>query len=462
MSEVNSEIEPQSQNQSQNQNEPFPLRRPRFQVAPLVENEAQFEAALKELVQGVGPLAVDAERASGFRYFSNAYLFQFYRRGSRIFLIDPIPLRDARDLIERFNEELSGEEWIIHASTQDLPCIREFGFTPEKIFDTELGARLVGLPRVGLGPLTEQLLSLSLAKEHSAVDWSHRPLHPEWKNYAALDVDVLPDLRDALAEIITAQGKMDLVNEEFQSILDAPDSEPRRDPWRRTSGIHHVKGRRGLAIVRELWLERDRIARERDISPGRLFPDFAISDVAIAAQNLSPAEFNKGSREIFHASQHFQRHYRKYGKELIAQWSGAIVRALAMVDGDLPQLRSTSDSLPPIKLWRDRAPLAHARLTHARFNLGERAAMINMPVENLISPEVVRRIVWASEKEPALFNVPAAEAGSVTALEAPLRILLAKWGARNWQINQVIEPLALALREREPRILEESDSPSQE
>ncbi|MGA1609308.1 MAG: HRDC domain-containing protein [Candidatus Nanopelagicaceae bacterium] len=430
----------------------FPLHRPRFEVAPIVENEDQFVEAISELSSGQGPLAVDAERASGYRYFANAYLFQFYRRGSRIFLIDPIPFTNGDDgsirLIERFNEAFANQEWIIHASTQDLPCIREFGFRPERLFDTELGARLVGLPRVGLGPLTEELLSLSLAKEHSAVDWSQRPLHPEWKNYAALDVDVLPDLRDALDVIAASQGKIELLADEFQSILDSPEPSPRKDPWRRTSGIHHVKGRRGLAVVRELWQERDRIARELDIAPGRFFPDFAISDIAISARNLSPIEFKKGAKELFAASQHFQRHYRRYGREFISHWSEAILRALTLSESELPPLRATSDALPPVKIWKERAPLAYARLTHARFHLAERAGNLRMPVENLISPELVRRVMWASEKEPDRFT-------DVTKM-------LREGGAREWQIRESAESIKMALGASEPLAVEESDSPSQE
>jgi len=427
--------------------QPFPLHRPRFELAPLVTTAEQFANAIEELSQGSGALAVDAERASGYRYFANAYLFQFYRRGSRIFLVDPTTLRDEKALIRQFNQRLGGDEWIIHASTQDLPCIREFGFSPERLFDTELGARLAGLPRVGLGPLTEQLLALSLAKEHSAVDWSIRPLHPEWKNYAALDVDVLPDLRDALVSILESQGKLELALEEFHSILGAKESEPRKDPWRRTSGIHHVKGRRGLAIVRELWQERDRLARDRDIAAGRLFPDFAISDLAIASRNLSEAEFRAGAKEIFHGSQHFQRHYRKFKREFFDAWSEAIIRALTLPEEKLPPMRATSDALPPVKIWKERAPLAYARLTHARFNLQEVASELLMPLENLISPEIVRRISWMSERQRFTAQT--------------LQTTLAQLGARPWQIDRSLDAILRSLSESEPRVVPES-SPEDE
>lgn len=423
--------------------QPYPLHRPRFTVAPLIETRVQFSEAIEELQQGRGAIAVDAERASGYRYFSHAYLFQFYRRGCRILLIDPMQLREEKELIERFNEVLGAEEWIIHASTQDLPCIREFGFRPQRLFDTELGARLAGLPKVGLAPLTEELLGLSLAKEHSAVDWSIRPLHPEWRNYAALDVDVLPDLRDAIASILESQEKDLLAHEEFQSILSAKEPEPRKDPWRRTSGIHHVKGRRGLAIVRELWSERDRLARERDIAAGRLFPDFAISDIAIAARVLSREEFAERALEVFQSSSHFHRHYRKFGKELIPQWREAVIRALSYPDGELPPMRATSDALPPVKIWKERAPLAYARLTHARFHLNEVAREMKMPLENLISPEIVRRIAWMSEK--------------TTFARTELTRSLGELGARAWQIERVLEPLLKALAEDEPLILDIPD-----
>ena len=425
---------------------------------------------MDELFAGEGALAVDAERASGYRYFSNAYLFQFYRRGSRIFLLDPIPLREDAELIAEFNERSRELEWIIHASTQDLPCIREFGFKPERLFDTELGARLAGLPKVGLGPLTEQLLNLSLAKEHSAVDWSIRPLHPEWRNYAALDVDVLPDLHDAIAALLKAEGKFDLAYEEFQSVLhqfsevdelqadtsQAKSSQeyrgpkPRKDPWRRTSGIHHVKGRRGLAIVRELWNERDRIARERDISPGRLLPDLAISEIAIAARNMDAVQFEAEASRIFKESGHMQRHFRKYKRELYPTWSAAVDHALRLAEEELPQMRATSDALPPVKVWREKSKLAYARLTHARHNLNLVAQEKRIPLENLISPESVRRIAWQSER--------------FTFTEDSLRVRLLELGVRQWQIDLTFDPLFTALQEREPLMVpaDEEDSASPE
>ena len=86
-------------NSSSAERELTPIRRPRAKVAPLVVSSEDFLASIKELKAGVGPLAVDAERASGYRYNSHAYLFQFFRHGSRIFLVDPIGLRGESAII---------------------------------------------------------------------------------------------------------------------------------------------------------------------------------------------------------------------------------------------------------------------------------------------------------------------------------------------------------------------------
>jgi ribonuclease D len=160
-------------------------------------------------VHSSGSIAIDAERASGFKYSQRAYLVQLRASNTDIFLIDPVSSPEA--LSSKPYKELAAclkdRQWILHAATQDLSCLAEIGLNPGAIFDTELAARLAGQPRVGLGSLTENLLQFRLAKEHSAADWSTRPLPEGWLNYAALDVDVLHDLADAVESLLAEQGK---------------------------------------------------------------------------------------------------------------------------------------------------------------------------------------------------------------------------------------------------------------
>ncbi|MCA0347625.1 MAG: ribonuclease D, partial [Actinobacteria bacterium] len=179
----------------------------------MITDSRDLERAAETLAGGHGPAGVDAERASGFRYGSEAYLVQVHRRGAGTFLFDPTEIDDFSAL----DEAIRGEEWILHAASQDLPCLDAIGLRPQRLFDTELASRLLGFERVGLGSIVEQLLGIRLSKAHSAADWSTRPLPGPWLEYAALDVALLPDLRDAVEAELEAQGKTGIAEQEFEA-----------------------------------------------------------------------------------------------------------------------------------------------------------------------------------------------------------------------------------------------------
>lgn len=400
----------------------------------VIDSEAALKKAISELSQGSGPFAVDAERASGFRYSARAYLIQIKRNGGGLHLIDPTAFETHHPLLLELNELLNTDEVILHASTQDLPCLREIGINPIHLFDTELGGRIAGLPRVGLAPLLESLMGVSLAKEHSAADWSTRPLPDAWLTYAALDVELLIELREAIAKILESSGKLTWAKEEFNSILKAPPPAPRIDPWRRTSGMHKIKRRDQLAIIRELWIARDEIASEKDIAGGKLLNDSAIIELCLSAPTTK-REFEKTLRPIG---------VRARWLENSGLWLAAIARAVALPEDQWPQMRINSDALPPLKLWREKFPEKYAPLTHARAAIQLIAIEYSIPVENLISPELVRRINWS----------PPAQSSSIRD-EASVRSSLAALGARSWQIDLVAGALADALLMREALTVEE-------
>src|SRR5215475_8181664 len=192
-----------------------PLLEPRDGLPPLVTSSDDLDAAIAALLAATGPVAVDAERASGFRYGHRAFLVQFRRQGAGTILIDPIACPDLSGV----DAALADAEAVLHAAGQDLPCLADLGYRPRRIFDTELAGRLLGYPRVGLGTLVEEVLGLVLEKTHSAADWSTRPLPEEWLRYAALDVEVLVELRDTLARQLTDQGKLEWAQQEFAAVL---------------------------------------------------------------------------------------------------------------------------------------------------------------------------------------------------------------------------------------------------
>jgi len=398
---------------------PIPLLEPRDGIPPVVTDENTLAEVIAAFAAGTGPVAVDAERASGYRYGQRAYLVQLRREGAGTALIDPVACPDLSGL----GEALDGVEWVLHAATQDLPCLREIGMIPTHLFDTELAGRLAGFPRVGLGAMVEGVLGFVLEKGHSAVDWSTRPLPEPWLRYAALDVELLVDLRDALEKELDRQGKLEWAREEFDAIASAPPPEPRKDPWRRTSGMHKVRRRRQLAVVRELWETRDRIAQRRDVSPGKVLSDAAIVEAALAV----PANV--------HALAALTGFGHRMGRRQLEQWQEAVDSVKALTDAQLPLPGQPVVGPPPPRAWADKDPVAAARLSAARAGVSALAERLNMPQENLITPDTVRRVCWEPPVAPDAESVAAALAG---------------YGARAWQVEQVTPVLVESLSTKAP------------
>ncbi len=384
---------------------------------PLTTAEEVREAA-RLLSLGTGPVALDAERASGYRYSARAYLVQLRRKGAGSFLIDPIDLGDLPEL----GEVLAGPEWILHAASQDLACLAELGLRPTRLFDTELAGRLLGLERVGLATMVHELLGFSLAKGHGAADWSSRPLPDAWLRYAALDVEVLIELRDILEERLRQAGKLEWAHEEFAALVGSRPPAPRLEPWRRTSGLHRIRKRRQLAVVRELWQARDRLARDRDTAPGRVLPDAAILEVALALP--------RDNAELAALPTYGARHLRRRA----GLWADAVQRGLVTPDDELPTSAAAVDGPPPARSWTERDPVAARRLMLARTAMGALAEQLSMPVENVLSPDAVRRLTWSPPAGPQ-----GADANGVAAF-------LREHGAREWQVGLTAPLLTEALR----------------
>jgi len=379
----------------------------------VISDAEEFRAACAVLAAGTGPVAVDVERASGFRYSQRAYLVQVFRRDAGVFLFDPPAIGDFAPL----QDAIGDVEWVLHAASQDLPSLRELHLEPRTIFDTELASRLLGHERVGLGAVVEDTLGITLKKEHSAADWSTRPLPDSWLEYAALDVLHLIDVRDVLVLELEEQGKTEIAAEEFAATLTRAPKPPREDPWRRLSGLHQVRGARNLAVARSLWQAREAYAQDQDVSPGRLVPDRSLVAAVMA---------NPPSKQALAGVKEFQG---RASRTQLDRWWQAIVEGRATED--LPRERVPSDSLPPPRAWADRNPEADARLKAARPVVEATAEELGMPTENLLTPEYLRRVAWELPGETP------EEIGAA----------LAALGARPWQIEQTAQKIAAAFVE---------------
>ncbi|MFC4602797.1 HRDC domain-containing protein [Rhodococcus kronopolitis] len=395
-----------------------PLLAPADGVPDVVDSPRMLDEAVAQLAGGTGPLAVDAERASGFRYSARAYLLQFRRAGSGTVLIDPIPVADRMGALA---EVINPLEWVLHSADQDLPGLDELGLRPAALYDTELAGRLAGFERVGLAAIVERTLGLGLVKGHGAADWSSRPLPDTWLNYAALDVEVLLELHAAMAAELESQGKTDWAAQEFEHIRLAGPPKPKPDRWRRTSGIHALKSRRQLAAVQALWTARDEIASSRDIAPGRILPDKAIVDAAAndprTVDALQALPVFGGPRQ----------------RRMSRTWLQALAEARSLPDSELPPLAQPFTGPPPIGKWQRRNPEAADRFAVARAAMTELSERVRVPVENLLTPDLVRRLVWDWTSGPA------------DATEARVDAVLTAGGARPWQRQLTVPVLAAAM-----------------
>ena len=390
------------------------LSEPADGVPEPITNSAELTKLVALLAAGTGPVAFDAERASGYRYSQRAYLVQLRRAGAGTALIDPTAL----PALSGVNAALKDTEWILHAASQDLTCLAELGLHPPRLFDTELAGRLLGDERVALGTMVEQHLGVRLEKGHSAADWSTRPLPHDWLIYAALDVELLVDLRDVLAEALLAAGKDEWARQEFEAVRLAPPPVPRVDPWRRTSGIHALRNRRQLAVVRSMWIARDDLASRRDVAAGRLLPDAAIAEAAKVmpktAKDLLAIGIFNGPRQ----------------RKQLERWLSAIGEALALDESELPPTTGGGgDGMPPPARWRDRDPAAADRLAACRAVVAELAQEHTVLAQNLLASDAVRRLAWEA----------------VVPTEDAVRERLSQVGARPWQVELTTPGLTKAL-----------------
>ena len=399
-----------------------PLLTPRLPYK-VVDNNDELQRMVEALQANTSRIGIDAERASGFRYGQKAYLIQVAVEGEQIFLMDPTARFDA-ELFKKAKDIISSSEWIIHAASQDIPCLAELGIAPTKLVDTELAGRLLNYPKVSLGVLCEELLSISLAKEHSAVDWSQRPLPKDWLNYAALDVDVLFDLWKALEQQLITNSKLDIALSEFSFAAKPITKEVKSDRWRGTTGIHEIKDQKHLTAVKHLWESREALAQEKDVAPGRLVPDSSI----IALVKAAPAS----RAELADLRTFSGRASRTY----LDRWWEAYQTGIN--SSELVELRKSNTGIPSHRSWPAKFPDANRRFLWAKKYLQSVSEQIGLPVENLLSPGMLKEVCFSPGVD--------------------LKNQLAALGARSWQIEAVHAVLVEAFQQTELPQVEETSS----
>lgn len=394
------------------------VTRTREPLAPIVDTPATLQHVCELVAAATGPVALDTERAGSFRYSQGAYLVQLRREGVGTVLIDPVAFPDLKPL----NRAIGKAEWILHDATQDLPCLSELGMRPQLLFDTELAAKLLNFEGFGLAAVMEQVLDITLAKEHSAADWSTRPLPSDWQTYAALDVDYLIELRNELWLRLQNEDKDDWAEQEFDFLLDFQPPAPKPDPWRHVPGSGKVHAPRNLAALRELWYSRDELAQQEDLAPTKVLTNAAM--IALAA-GLPKGKRYMGAMEDF-------RHDRA-GRKRADRWFAALRRSYQLSAKELPPRRAprVPGEVPDSRTFTHNHPLEADRWRRLRETVAGVATQLDVNYEAMLEPKTIRRLAWVLPDD---------------APESQVLEVLQASQARPWQIENTLDSLVKALK----------------
>lgn len=264
-----------------------------FPPALYIEHDKNLKQLVKKL-RNEPLLAIDTESNSLYAYQERVCLVQLSTR-THDYIIDPLRIADMSPLGDLLADPKI--EKIFHAAEYDLMCLkRDYEFTLVNLFDTMVAARICGVKTLGLNRLLAEFCGVNVDKSHQRDDWGQRPLPEEGLLYAQMDTHYLPTLRDKMSELLMSQGRMEEAKETFSEVAEVTPPEHVFDPegyWRMAipSGLN----RRQSAILRELYLLREELAKQRDCPPFKVFADKMLLAIAEAApRNLNELERVRG------------------------------------------------------------------------------------------------------------------------------------------------------------------------
>jgi len=319
-----------------------------------IENHQDLEALAKELLSKK-VVAIDTEADSFYHYFDKTCLVQIATR-QQTYLVDPLALGGPAELTPLGPVLASPDiRKVFHAAEYDLFVLkRDCGFSFANLFDTMVSAQLLGYPSIGLAALAERHFGVSLPKDEQRSDWSVRPLRESQLTYAAADVAYLIRLAEKLERELKKARRLEWAQEEFATLVQRQWPERQFDKL----GYLRIKGAKGLdpsslSVLRELYLERDRRAREIDRPPFKVLSNRALLEIA---QHLPATEKKlsaiKGVTDLI---------IRRFGEEIL----DAVKRGMEGRHGPIPKRvgklngstrrrmdKTTERRLEILKRWR--------------------------------------------------------------------------------------------------------------
>ncbi len=204
--------------------------------------------------------AIDTEADSLHRYSESLCLVQFSNEHEQV-LIDPLAIEDMSSLRDYMRERVV---WM-HGADYDMSMLRQtFDEIPQTVFDTQIGARLLGVRKFGYADLVLHYEGVSLSKTSQKADWAKRPLTPVMAEYALNDVVYLLPMADKITAQLKELGRYDWFLESCEVAREKALNRivEKVDPWR-IKGAGKLQPK-GLAYLKALWYWRDAEAADWD------------------------------------------------------------------------------------------------------------------------------------------------------------------------------------------------------
>jgi ribonuclease D len=308
-----------------------------------------------DLVRAAGELAaapeiaLDTEGDSLHHYPERLALIQIAVPQGAVWLLDPLVLGDLTVLAPVFSDP--SRTLVLHAGDNDLVHLkRRYGLTFASVFDTAIAGRFLGGRALGLDVLLRTYLGVTLPPSRQKDDWSERPLSAAQLAYAAADVQHLFALKARLAEALVSVGRLAWVEEECRALAaqPAPDKPVDPDAWLGVKGVRDLPPR-GLAVVRELWVLREQLARAADRPPFKILNEETLLRIAQALP--------RDASELAAVPGVTPRVLGRWGVALL----DSVERALALPESALPVLErrqrptisgATSRRIDRLRRWR--------------------------------------------------------------------------------------------------------------
>ena len=365
---------------------------------------AQETSRFLRSIAGVDLLAIDTEGASFHRFIDRIYLLQLSTRDCSA-IIDPLPIGTPEELGTLLEDPKV--EIVFHDADYDLRLLRQdYGWQVRNIFDTRVAAQLLGIRAFGLAALLEKYFGVKLDKKHQRADWSMRPLTSDMLEYAAQDTMHLLGLRDRLAEELERVDRWEWASEEFARLEETRwELEDESTSFLRVKGARDLN-RRELAVLRELVVWRNEVARRADRATFRVVGNEPLFELARSKPT---------TREALAAIKGMPRSLLDRASTDILQ---AVKRGVELPDADLPRF-------PKAVRW-ERDPDFDARVTALRTVRDQTATRLDLDPGVLCSRD---RLEAVARRNPATID----EMSEIAEL-------------RRWQVNVLGADFLAALR----------------